>query len=518
MTTATAPSPAPASPLLPVVATLLLLGVVVLNFWPYTCDDSFITYRFALNAAAGHGLAFNPGEVVEGYSNPLWLALLTGAAWLGLDLIITSKVLGLLCLGGILGLSWLLVRRLGGEAGHSGWVWPMLATNAGLVYYAVSGMETPLYALFLTGAVYGALSPTRRGTVAMIACGLGAALTRPEGLGVLLGLLLVALVTRRELPAVDRQAALGVALGAVVIFGGFLLWRLATFGDWLPNTYYAKPPGAFGTMSLLTPVGSLRDFFGESGALLWLVMGLAGLGLGRLPGQWRGSLAAGLVLAVQAALLLHARGDWMALHRFLTPVTPVLAAFGFAGLSRVSRWPAAPLLAVGLVVALNLLRVVEIRAGLRVGVYPYSVMAGQPQLEAGRWLAERFPPSTVLACKRIGGLAYASQMPLVDVLGLVDRRLARLRHNSPQRGKAEYALIAEEVFSRRPDLILLCPLKRWPEVPPEQPVADLPNHLRDVDTALYDGLKRHGYQFYWRLPQGKDGEMVIYHRTGWPVP
>jgi hypothetical protein len=501
-----------------VVATALLLGIVVLSFWPYTCDDSFITYRFALNAAAGHGLAFNPGEVVEGYSNPLWLGLLVVAARLGLDLIITSKVLGVLCLGGILWLAWLVVRRLGGEAGQSGWVWPVLATNTGLVYYTVSGMETPLYALFLTGAVYGALRPTGAGTVAMIACGLGAALTRPEGLGVLLGLLAVAVVTRRELSAPAHKTALVAALAAVVIFGGFLGWRLATFGDWLPNTYYAKPPGAFGTMSLLTPLGSLRDYFAESGAVLWLIMGLAGLALGRLPGQWRGALAAGLVLAVQAALLLHARGDWMALHRFLTPVTPVLVAFGFAGLSRVSRWPAAPLLAVGVIVALSLLRVVEVSASLRGEVYPYSVMAGRPQLEAGRWLAQRFPPSTVLACKRIGGIAYSSQMPLVDVLGLVDRRVARLRHTSPQRGEAEYTLIADEVFSRRPDLILLCPLKRWPEVPPEQPVADLPNHLRDVDTALYRGLSRHGYQFYWRLPQGADGELVIYHRTGWPVP
>ena len=45
----------------------------------FLCDDAFISFRYARNLLEGHGLVFNPGEYVEGYSNFLWtleLALL----------------------------------------------------------------------------------------------------------------------------------------------------------------------------------------------------------------------------------------------------------------------------------------------------------------------------------------------------------------------------------------------------------------------------------------------------------
>ena len=38
----------------------------------FLCDDAFISFRYARNLLKGHGLVFNPGEYVEGYSNFLW--------------------------------------------------------------------------------------------------------------------------------------------------------------------------------------------------------------------------------------------------------------------------------------------------------------------------------------------------------------------------------------------------------------------------------------------------------------
>ena len=48
-------------------------------------DDAYITFRYARNLADGLGLNFNPGEVVEGYTNFLWVVLMAGARRLGLD-------------------------------------------------------------------------------------------------------------------------------------------------------------------------------------------------------------------------------------------------------------------------------------------------------------------------------------------------------------------------------------------------------------------------------------------------
>jgi arabinofuranosyltransferase len=65
----------PLSPRLP--ALLLLLSIIALVLYVLyfdngvysVYDDSFISFRYAQNLAWGHGLVFNPGEQVEGYTN-----------------------------------------------------------------------------------------------------------------------------------------------------------------------------------------------------------------------------------------------------------------------------------------------------------------------------------------------------------------------------------------------------------------------------------------------------------------
>jgi len=42
-------------------------------------DDAMISMRYAWNLTHGHGLVFNPGERVEGYSNLLLVLVMTGA-------------------------------------------------------------------------------------------------------------------------------------------------------------------------------------------------------------------------------------------------------------------------------------------------------------------------------------------------------------------------------------------------------------------------------------------------------
>ncbi len=39
----------------------------------FLTDDAFISFRYVRNLIEGHGLVFNPGERVEGYTNFLWV-------------------------------------------------------------------------------------------------------------------------------------------------------------------------------------------------------------------------------------------------------------------------------------------------------------------------------------------------------------------------------------------------------------------------------------------------------------
>ena len=58
---------------------LALLGWFSSVAW-FLCDDAFISFRYVRNLLEGHGLVFNPGEYVEGYSNFLWVLELA-AIW-----------------------------------------------------------------------------------------------------------------------------------------------------------------------------------------------------------------------------------------------------------------------------------------------------------------------------------------------------------------------------------------------------------------------------------------------------
>jgi tetratricopeptide (TPR) repeat protein len=73
------------------ILTIFVIHAISMNF---TQDDAYISYRYVKNFLNGHGLVFNPGERVEGYTNFLWIILLSLFAKLGLDMIIASKILG----------------------------------------------------------------------------------------------------------------------------------------------------------------------------------------------------------------------------------------------------------------------------------------------------------------------------------------------------------------------------------------------------------------------------------------
>ncbi|HCP45317.1 MAG TPA: hypothetical protein DIU15_04715, partial [Deltaproteobacteria bacterium] len=92
--------------LLPHVVVLLPL-FALLGYWQwqysgYVKDDTFISMRYARNLAMGHGLVFNYGDRLEGYTNFLWVVLTVPAFWLKVDVLTWVK--GMSCIAGHLGI------------------------------------------------------------------------------------------------------------------------------------------------------------------------------------------------------------------------------------------------------------------------------------------------------------------------------------------------------------------------------------------------------------------------------
>src|SRR4029434_8871026 len=79
------------------LGAMIVATSVTMVFSRATFDDAYITFRYARHLAEGYGFgAWNHGgERLRGYTSLLWMLLLAGAARLGVDVLIASKVLGI---------------------------------------------------------------------------------------------------------------------------------------------------------------------------------------------------------------------------------------------------------------------------------------------------------------------------------------------------------------------------------------------------------------------------------------
>lgn len=266
-------------------------------FW-FLTDDAFIAFRYVSNAVLGHGYVWNapPFRPVEGYTSFLWVVLLqdvwllTGieppeaANWISLGLGYATLALGVamvlrMALPPAVARHRLLLLALV-LAGTIG--------NRTFLTWLSSGLETSLFNLCLTWWFFlASAAEDRRHRLFVLLLSTSAALTaltRPDGMLVVLGTLLI---LARHLGGRARQGAgvypeiLGVLPLAAV--PAHLLFRYHTYGEWVPNTYVAKHLGAW-------PESGLRyaaSFLVENGFWVWALLLAGWLAVQRRAGAWR---------------------------------------------------------------------------------------------------------------------------------------------------------------------------------------------------------------------------------------
>lgn len=488
---------------------LVLLGTAVAqaHFGNSTVDDAFISFRYAESLANGRGLVFNPGERVEGYSNFLWTILMLVPIWLGIDrfefgLLAAGKVLGGLLNLATIALLW-HTAALGRSQKQRSLIAPLyLAGLAPFLIWGVSGLETPLVTFLVLAMLHLHLQEELafeqgRNVVPWSYVALVfASLTRPEPV-----LLLLPLVGLRWLRRFRTQASfstarreLGWLLLFVVPYGAFLTWRLAYFGDLLPNTYYAKVHD--------DPRVLRRGWFylqsaGRDMAWGWLApVGVLTLSVARRHLTYR-AFATSLLLLASLGIVWCEGGDWMAAYRMLMPSLPLLAllvqeAWSACGQlhsrdlgppahvpawvapetwvqawqKAVERLDAQPWYTKGLrwglrSVLLLVLIVSAVKSHAAVNYQAPSglrgvALGGGVHLDAARWIRRELPASSLLALGEAGLIPYYTKLPVLDLLGLMDRHIAR------QPGALHTKFDVDYVFHRNPSHIFLL-ARRSPE-------------------------------------------------------
>ena len=76
-----------------IVAAVCLAALAHALWFDHTADDAYITFRYVDNWVRGHGLVFNPGERVMGYSNFLWVVVLYPFALLGIPIPTAARLI-----------------------------------------------------------------------------------------------------------------------------------------------------------------------------------------------------------------------------------------------------------------------------------------------------------------------------------------------------------------------------------------------------------------------------------------
>lgn len=399
--------------LIPVLVFILHLFLVA----GYDTDDAYISFRYASNLVRGHGLTFNAGERVEGYTNFLWTLLMAFPVWLRFEPLLWARFLGSIAGCGLMLVTFFYRSPFTARMYSS----LLLAFSAPLALWSFAGLETSMFAFFLTT---GWLLTTQRPadsssqTLGWWLLLLGA-LTRPEGL-YFAGVALVHSIAAARPTA--RKAIMLAAFPPTLIYGGYLSWRFWYYGNLLPNTFYAKTGATAGQI-----VDGLRYLIK---AWPWLIPILILYGLAiklrttRLPTK-----ATAVLILGYLAYSVMIGGDWMPAFRFLTPIVPLLAleaGTGAAGLLKlVQNRRSASYLVSAFMIAIIILQVVPGVTWWQVS--PLIRAEQQPDVlkELGLWLKLNAPPDKVIAVVPAGKIPFYSELRTIDMRGLNDLHIAR---------------------------------------------------------------------------------------------
>jgi len=452
----------------PLYSTIILFLCILLV--PYLVithnhigEDCFISFRYVENFVSGHGLVYNTGERVEGYSDYLWVMILSLFRWIGFSPILVSKFLGLVSTILLVWVgSYYSLKKLQRKID---WIYlaaPLLLFfNPILHYHAGRGLETSFYTLLF---IWAAFSFKRRNYANSSFAFAAMALLRPEGFiyfWLLVPMLFLDIAYSRtekfpySLPWV-RFRFFAPYLTVVI---GFIIWRLVYYGALFPNSVYAKTdPLNF----LYNPSLHMLLQFIISWSYIPLFALLAVFTYHKEEWEIQRSLVIPILLGGGVLFFTIAIGQVQAEpFQHYMPLVPILIILvqEFLRAMKMRVEDNLPLI-IGFFVMFQLLNFYTSdnldapRSRLHSRTFQFLsswnfparlkwYVDEQPILlhaEAGKWCRENLPADALIGADQIGQFGYYSGQRILDLLGLTDPEFARRGYS------------VELLLSRKPQL------------------------------------------------------------------
>ncbi|MEC7984210.1 MAG: hypothetical protein VX278_03545 [Myxococcota bacterium] len=395
--------------------------VQIWHYLPHETDDAYIFYRYAQNVVDGYGLLWNRGEQpVEGFSSPLWVILLAMLGSIGTPIPVAANILGLGSLFLLLYLSVILCRHAKIP------LWGVLSIGCGLgplYYWGLSGMETPLFAALFLGTILSLFIPRWWWCASLLA------IVRPEGPILFIGWFLYAFYNR-----VHRPTRLAMAAAPMLMYQ---LFRFLYFGEYLPNTYYAKV-GA--------PLFE-RLQFGLSYVQIFIPIVICS-GIGLVWKRERTWVPLLLFCLLEMLIIVMGGGDWMFWGRMLVGLFfPLLILVFFLFEHSHRLWGTLLLCFYPFLTPLGVFQ--SFPKPLPVQGYQEGEL-GRTSKEVADEIRKYLPPNSQIAINHAGFLPYyLMDYRFIDMTGLNDHYIARTQGGLHQKYDPDY------VLRKEPSLIVM---------------------------------------------------------------
>ncbi len=441
-----------------IVAAMALL-FHVRRYPVLTYDDAFISLRYAQRLLDGHGLTWTEGPPVEGYSNLLWVLGCAFLAAVGVDLLEAPVILGISCaIATIAALVYAFQPRTWIESApaFAGAMFIALAGPIGL--WAVAGLEGCMVAALLAWS-FVLLQPLLDGNAndwkGVLAPSIPLSLlclSRPDAPLLVVIICAFVLLRSRSPQAATRAVALGVLPGLVTL--AQVAFRLAYYGDWLPNTARAKV--AFTAARLESGTQCVADA-GLSSYALWVpalfALYVAWRDRTRRPRVLLGFTLVAVWTTYTATVACQPYGFRMLIPSYVLLAFLVAEALdwvqGRGHFAQAGAW----LLSSALLFAFGWAQQAEKNIVLaRKQKPPVTELAATIGKTLRDAFGERDP---LLAVDAAGAIPFYSALRSLDMLGLNDAYIARRRSKSFGHGIQGHELgDGAYVLSREPDIIV----------------------------------------------------------------
>lgn len=389
-------------------------------------DDAMISMRYAWNFVNGHGLVWNVGERVEGYSNLLMVIVMMPANLLFSKggAVFVMHLFGLFMMLLIAYLTVKIASRLflSDSSSHQSLqkvlFFAVALSYYPLTYWSLMGMETSLLTVMML-LTFWAMLNDRPYQMALFA-GL-TYLTRQDGLLLVLPIMIYWMMSQPR----QSKRVVGLSFGLFVLFAiGQQVFRVLYYGEWLPNTYIMKVSGIPLAHRLIDGMEYVL-LFASSMAFVWVVNGIGGLL--RPDGK---KLLIASIMALLMAYQVYVGGDAWLYWRLFSPIMPLMLAWFVHEVVMFSvpyakhYASALIVLIVGVVLAVgpNQRFLPEITRK----TIPYDVNLHEPLLKSSLALNELVTEDAQVGVVMAGIVPYYTGLYAIDYLGKSDPIIAQL--------------------------------------------------------------------------------------------